>query len=56
VLRLLDDPRHGTDHDSKPLLSSSGIRLRPRPFQSRQEVHRGDGAATPGRQGGVLGV
>jgi hypothetical protein len=46
-LRLRHHPRHGTDHDFKPLLSllsSSGIRIRPRPFQSRQEVHRGNGA------------
>jgi len=32
--------RHGTDHDSKPMSSFSGIRLSPRPFQPRQESHR----------------
>ena len=53
-LRLL--PRHGTDHDSKPLPSFSGIRLPARPLQSRQEEHRSRRAAAQGLGGGLLAL
>jgi hypothetical protein len=34
--------------DSKPLLPSSRICIRPHPFESRQEIHRSDGATAQG--------
>src|SRR5713101_1662042 len=55
-LRLRNDPRHGTAHDSKPLPSPSGIRLPTRPLQPRQEKHRSERSAAGGLGGGLLGL
>ncbi len=47
-LRLRNRPRHGTDHDSKPLPPPSGVCISARPFQPRQEDHRSELAAATG--------
>src|SRR5262249_34096626 len=41
-------PRHGTDHDSKPLPTLSGVCLSSRPVQSGPEEYRGTGATPQG--------
>ena len=55
-LRLPNHPCHGTDHDSKPLPSPSGIRLPPRPLRPPQEKHRSGRPTAGGFGGGLLGV
>src|ERR1019366_1305867 len=47
-------PRHGTDHDSKPLPSFSGIRLPARLFRFRLRKHRNRRASTQGFGGGLF--
>jgi hypothetical protein len=41
-------PRHGTDHDSKPLSSFPRFWLPARPLQSRQEEYRSGRATAHG--------
>src|ERR1044071_5216162 len=56
VLPLDNPPRHGTDHNSKPLLPSSGIRVPPRPLRSRQEIDRSGDTAPPRNRSHLLGL
>ena len=55
-LRLRNRPRHGIDHDFKPLLPSSGIRLRTCPLLCRQEKRRNRRATARALGSDLLGL